>query len=247
MSRNLQICVVLTNVFHEFPLQGLYCSDVQGREVNPRMNWKNLLYRQLYLEVGVDGSEIFMCSHFHKAFFRPSFRFYYRSQLFSFESTEIPHIPTEQSYFQRVHLIPFLRDWLVSSCFQQFSRCPCSKDWIVWAVLSDWFLVYTASVMGRYLKRIKSWQKSTRSHYLLTFHPWPALAFAGPLHVPLQLMNPAENCLLQALRAAGRVAAAPPPRQFLLSCHKIRPWSRVRWQCFIHPCARLVAALSHWC
>lgn len=85
---------------------------------------------------------------------------------------------------------------------------------------------------GKILKRIKSWQRATRSCYLLTSHAWPALAFAGPSHVPLQLMNPAENCLLQALRAAGRAAAAaPPPRQFLLSCHKIRPWSRARWQC----------------
>ena len=73
------------------------------------------------MEVGIDDYEIFMHSHFDERFSDQVSSSVTLVGVFSLESIEIPRVHTKQYCFQSVHLIPFLRDWLVSSCLQQFS------------------------------------------------------------------------------------------------------------------------------
>lgn len=82
------------------------------------MNRKKILYRQLYLEFGIVDYEIFMHSHFDRHFSDQVSGSITLVIVFSFESTEIPHIHTK---LYCSHLISFLRDWLASLCLQQFS------------------------------------------------------------------------------------------------------------------------------
>lgn len=129
------------HIFHEFLLQGLHYCNMQVKSTS---EWIGKRFFTGIFSCKLESMIMkYSCTAILISIFRPSFKFHKLGQRISLcESIGIVCIHTKQYCFQSIHLICFLREWIASSCLQQFSWHPCSKDWAMWAVPSEYFPVF---------------------------------------------------------------------------------------------------------